>query len=155
MLVVSSGKKEESLKQSQDSDPSSKSDKSSLETTDVDAIVAQIRSDYYATQTDTGSEKTINGVTYYEKNGEVTKIVCQGNDSGMRYSREYYFKNSKLYFAFVFDGDAENRLYYYNDELIRYIDEKGNTFDYDGSKIDCPFREQALNEAYSLLRAYY
>ena len=161
MLVVSSGKKAESSDSSSSQSSYWKPESSDYESEsssgdiDISAAIAQIRTDYYATNADPGTKKTINGVDYFYKNGSVTKINCPKSSSGMSYSREYYFKNDKLYFAFFKDGSAEDRLYFYDDELIRFIDEKGTTFDYDGSRIDCPFREQAINESYALLDLYY
>ena len=69
--------------------------------------------------------------------------------SGWNYSREYFFKNDKLYFALIYDGTEEHRLYFSDDILIRYIDNNKNTYDY--GNISCPFETQAKNEAYSLL----
>ncbi len=161
LLVVSSGKKAESSDKSSSQsgnrrpESSNYESKSSSVDVDIDSEIAQIRTDYYATNADPGTKKTINGVDYFYKNGSVTKISCPKTSAGMNYSREYYFKNDKLYFAFFFDGSAEDRLYYSDDELIRYIDENGTTFDYDGSAIDCPLREQAINESYALLDLYY
>ena len=112
-----------------------------------------IRENYYSTQANPGIEKTINGVKYYYKDNSITKIVCYGN-SDTNYSREYFYKDNKLYFAFIFNGNKENRLYYCDNTLIRYIDENKNTFDYDGTKIDCPFSEFAENESVNLLQQF-
>ena len=120
---------------------------------DVDSEVAVIRENYYSTQANPGIEKTINGVKYYYKDNSITKIVCYGN-SDTNYSREYFYKDNKLYFAFIFNGNKENRLYYCDNTLIRYIDENKNTFDYDGTKIDCPFSEFAENESVNLLQQF-
>ena len=147
MLVVSSGKPAQSSQQSSQSavqhTPTPK------KTFDVASEVAQIRADYYATQDDPGAEKTVNGITYYTKNGETTKIVCPNGTSGWDYSREYFFKNGKLYFAFIFDGTIEHRLYFADDTLIRYIDDDSVACDY--GDIQCPFEQKARTEAYQLL----
>lgn len=144
-LVVSSGKPAQSSQQSSENTVQNAPKKSY----DVESEVAQIRVDYYATQDDPGTEKTADGITYYTKNGETTKIVCPNGTSGWGYSREYFFKNGKLYFAFIFDGTIEHRLYFTDDTLIRYIDENSVTYDY--GDIQCPFEQKALTEAYQLL----
>ena len=145
MLVVSSGKPQQAQQQSSE-DAVKTNPKKSF---DVDSEVAQIRIDYYETQENPGTEKTVNGITYYSQNGDTTKIVCKNGTSGWGYSREYFYKNGKLYFAFIFDGTIEHRLYFADDTLIRYIDNKSVTYDY--GNIQCPFESKALSEAYQLL----
>ena len=149
MLVVSSGKPAQSSQQSSQQSSESTVQNAPKKSYDVESEVAQIRVDYYATQDDPGAEKTVDGITYYTKNGETTKIVCPNGTSGWGYSREYFFKNGKLYFAFIFDGTIEHRLYFADDTLIRYIDENSVTYDY--GDIQCPFEQKALTEAYQLL----
>lgn len=155
MLVVSSGKPAQSSQQSsqqssrQSSQSAAQPTPTPKKTFDVESEVAQIRVDYYATQDDPGTETTVNGITYYSKNGATTKIVCPNGTAGWGYSREYFFKNGNLYFAFIFDGTIEHRLYFADDTLIRYIDDDSVTHDYSG--IQCPFEQKALAEAYQLL----
>ena len=115
---------------------------------DVDNEVGKIRSLYYATQDDPGDEYESLGVTYYYKNGEVTKAVCPSGYNDWNYTRWYFYSNGKLYFAFVFNGTEEHRLYFVNDTLIRYIDANGKTMDY--GSINCPFESRVKSEAYSL-----
>ena len=152
MLVVSSGNDTNSPF-SENNKSNSSNFNSPPKAIDVDSEVAVIRENYYSTQANPGIEKTINGVKYYYKDNSITKIVCYGN-SDTNYSREYFYKDNKLYFAFIFNGNKENRLYYCDNTLIRYIDENKNTFDYDGTKIDCPFSEFAENESVNLLQQF-
>ena len=114
----------------------------------VDTEVGKIRSLYYATQDDPGDEYEVSGVTYYYKNGKVTKAVCPSGYNGWNYTRWYFYSDGELYFAFVFNGSEEHRLYFYDDTLIRYIDPNGNTMDH--GSIDCPFESRVKSEAYSL-----
>ena len=139
MLFVSSGKPTEPTTQAP----------TTLPYIDVDGEISQIRIDYYATQAYPGKKSTNGDVTHYTRNGKTTKIVCPSGMSGWNYSREYFFKNDKLYFALIYDGTEEHRLYFSDDILIRYIDNNKNTYDY--GNISCPFETQAKNEAYSLL----
>lgn len=45
-------------------------------------------------------------------------------------SRTYYFdENENLTFALIKDNVGEHRLYFYNDRLIRYINEDGQNYD--------------------------
>lgn len=40
-----------------------------------------------------------------------------------------------MYFAFVYAGKEEHRLYFKDGVLIRYIDESKNTYDYGNKKL--------------------
>ena len=143
MLYVSKGAEETEAPASAPK-PASAPEKS----LDVDNEVGKIRSLYYATQDDPGDEYESLGVTYYYKNGEVTKAVCPSGYNDWNYTRWYFYSNGKLYFAFVFNGTEEHRLYFVNDTLIRYIDANGKTMDY--GSISCPFESRVKSEAYSL-----
>ncbi len=121
-------------------------------TYDVAGEVENIRTLYYATQADPGKEDTRGDVSYYVKSGAVTKIVCQNGYNSWGYSREYFYDKGKLYFAFIYDGTEEHRLYFKDGMLIRYIDDHGNVTDFGG--ISCPFESKAKNEAAGLLQNY-
>lgn len=43
----------------------------------------------------------------------------------------YYNDSNELYFAFVFNGESENRFYIYDDTIFRWIDERGVIHDND------------------------
>lgn len=119
---------------------------------DVESEVAKIRTLYYATQDDPGTEDVRGDVSYYAQSGRVTKIVCQGGYNNWGYSREYFYDNGKLYFAFIFKGTEEHRLYFKDGTLIRYIDDHGTVMDL--GSISCPFDAKAKSEAAQLLQSY-
>ncbi|MGN1127084.1 MAG: hypothetical protein ACI4RI_06555, partial [Ruminococcus sp.] len=109
--------------------------------------VSKIREWYYATQKNPGVSQDYGNKRVYTKNGDVTKITVFSGTDGLDYSREYYYHEGKLYFAFVYSGKEEHRMYFCNDVLIRYIDADRITTNYkDG--INCPFEEIVLQESY-------
>lgn len=125
-----------------------KPDSAPEKSVDVDGEVEKIRTQYYATQSNPGDEYEIDGVTYYYRNGNVTKAVCPSGFNEWNYTRWYFYSDGELYFAFVFSGSEEHRLYFADGTLIRYIDSNGTTMNY--GSISCPFESQVKNEAYSL-----
>lgn len=116
-----------------------------------EAEVAQIRKLYYATQEDPGTSNENSEVLRYVKDGATTKISVPASYNDNMYERWYFFNNNKLYFAFVFKGQEEHRLYFKNDKLIRYIDENNVTQHY--GDITCKMENWARNEAYELLKS--
>ena len=149
LLYVSKGKKKNS---------SSKTSSYTTEYTNstesnyinVASEVAQICQWYNSTQNDPGTKYSSNGIDYYRKNNEITKIIVPKGTDGWDYSRIYYYNNGNLYFAFIYSGKEEHRLYFSGNTLIRYIDDTKTTTDYP-NEIYCPFESQAYFEAYSLL----
>lgn len=115
---------------------------------DVKSIVNDIRNSYYSTQKSPGTKTVLNGVSYYTKNGQITKIVVPKGSRGRNYSREYYFKNGQLYFAFVYYGKTQYRFYYYDGFLVRYIGPDKKIVDYPDTK------DNEMSQVY-LLEAYY
>lgn len=104
----------------------------------VETEVKRIRKLYNTTQNNldsymSGSE--LEGSDYYYEGGYPVKISIKGGYNDWNYSREYFYHNKKLYFAFVYDGREEHRLYFKDGVLIRYIDEKKNTYDYGNKKL--------------------
>lgn len=68
-------------------------------------------------------------------------------------SRTYYFdENENLTFALIKDNVGEHRLYFYNDRLIRYINEDGQNYDInqDLNNYECKWTELCLNESYEI-----
>lgn len=116
----------------------------------VKAEVQQIRSWYSSTQANPGTKESYSGVDVYRRNGSVTKIFVKNGTDGWNYTREYYYNNDMLYFAFIHSGSEEHRLYFCDNTLIRYVDNYKRTTDYP-NYIDCPFESQAVYEAYNLL----
>lgn len=109
---------------------------SALSEINVEAEVAQIRSWFTETQTHLSEyargDDNSNGLDYYYSYGEngLAKIVVPKGYGGCDYERDYYYHDGELYFAFVFNGEEEHRLYFSYGLLIRYIDENKNTYDY-------------------------
>ncbi len=118
----------------------------------VESEVSKIRTQYYNTQDNLKNYSKIkgtNGATYYYNNVGQAVRVDVGKSDSLPYSKQYYFQNGKLYFAFIFDGKRENRLYFKDDQLIRLKDEYGNTTDMDRSHQDYVYWEtNVLYEAY-------
>lgn len=112
--------------------------KVSTDDVNVKKEVKKIRALYNKTQNNlesymTGSE--LEESTYYYEDGWAVKITIKGGYNDWKYSREYFYHNKKLYFAFVYKGSEEHRLYFKDGKLIRYIDEKKNTYDYGDNRL--------------------
>ena len=93
------------------------------------------------------------GVSYWHISNKVRLIVVSNNFKDNNCSRTYYFdKNEKLTFALMKDDIGEHRLYFYNDILIRYIDENGQKYDIeqDLSAHKCKWTGLALEESYEI-----
>lgn len=101
---------------------------------DVEKEVEKIRSQYYKVQNNLDSYMSgsylMDGDTYYYEKGFPVKILIKGGHHNWDYSREYFYRDDKLYFAFVYQKDEEHRLYFKDGILIRYIDENKNTYNY-------------------------
>lgn len=92
-------------------------------------------------------------VSYYYISDKIAVIEVSNDFRDINYSRTYYYdENEKISFALVFDDQKENRLYFKNDILIRYIDENKNTYDINYNLIDCKWEELVLTESYELLQ---
>lgn len=104
------------------------------ETFHVEEEVLKIRELYNATQSSLRnlSKKTDeNGITkYFDGKNNLLRADIP-SDSVTLYTKYYYFNDGEIYFAFVFDGRKENRLYFKNGELFRWIDEEGEIHDYE------------------------
>lgn len=75
------------------------------------------------------------------------KFVLSNGTDGWNYSRQYYFHDGDLYFAFVFNGTEEHRLYFKDGVLIRYIDENKNVYEYGNTDAFADLEEQVKDEA--------
>ena len=73
-------------------------------------------------------------------------------DDKNNYTRYYYFKDDKLYFVFAFDGTKENRLYFDNEVLFRWIDENGKIHDNDFANNEFISWENKILNELALLR---
>ena len=115
----------------------------------VENKVLTIRNWYNDTQSNLENLSTVKGVKgiteYYDKSSCVRIDVSA--DEKNSYNRYYYFKDNKLYFVFAFDGQKENRLYFYDEMLFRWIDESGIIHDNDfNSKEFISWEKVILNE---------
>ena len=88
---------------------------------------------------------------YYHPTEADEKIVLSNGADGWSYSREYYFHNGKLVFAFIFNGSEEHRLYFKDGHMIRYIDEHKNVYDFGALAPFADLEERALEEALRLI----
>lgn len=122
---------------------------------DIEVVANEVRSLYYETQDnkDSYDKKIIqDGVTAYVNNGQVVLIEVMGDKIGETYSRMYYFHNNKLYFSFIFSGMLENRLYFKDGILFRYIDEQKNAMDSGTGVENCGWESVAREESAKYLQ---
>lgn len=98
----------------------------------VEDEVLRIRGLYNTTQSNLSSltkDSSESGkVKYYDSDSKLVRMDIAAN-SITSYTKYYYFENGELYFAFIFDGTKENRLYFKDNRLFRWIDESGKTHD--------------------------
>ena len=118
----------------------------------VDEEVTQIRAWFYETQNklNSYSSEDDGDVLRYYDNGYLIKMVVDKGYHNWDYTREYYFHDGELYFAFMFDGSEEHRLYFKNNQLIRYIDENKNTYNYGDTEQFSDWSVPVIAEAYDL-----
>lgn len=93
------------------------------------------------------------GVSYWYISDQVRLIVVDSGFRKNKCSRTYYFdENEKLSFTLISDDKGEHRLYFYNDVLIRYIDESGCNYDINQNLNDhkCEWTKLALEESYEI-----
>lgn len=99
---------------------------------DIEKEVLKIRELYNATQSNlsnlTKKDSVSGKVKYYDDSSKLVRMDIPSN-SITSYTKYYYFENGELYFAFVFDGTKENRLYFKDNRLFRWIDEFGEIHD--------------------------
>lgn len=121
----------------------------------VEDEVKQIREWFYGTQDSLGSyeQSTSDNVTFYLEDGIPVKIVVKKGTDGWDYAREYYYHDGEFYFAFIYAGSDEHRLYFKDDQMIRYIDQDKNTYDYGETDRFPEWETPAIQEAYRLLEA--
>lgn len=120
--------------------------------TEAEDEVAQIREWYYDTQNDLENcrQDIVGNATYYYRDEKLVKIAVKEGTDGWGYAREYYFHDNAFYFAFIFSGSEEHRLYLKDDQLIRYIDENNNIYDNDDAENFLEWKESAVQEAHRL-----
>lgn len=119
---------------------------------DVEEEVNTIRAWYYSTQDNLDNllkaDYPDNIVCYFD-GAYPSKVVVPKDYDDWEYSREYFYHDKQLYFAFVYNKSEEYRFYFQNGVLIRYIDTDGNIFDY-GDLDDYSMEKRVKNESDSL-----
>ncbi len=93
------------------------------------------------------------GVNYWYISDKVRLIVVANGFRNNKCSRTYYFDDDeKITFALIKDDIGEHRLYFYNDILIRYVDENGQNYDININLDDCEceWTNLALEESYEI-----
>ncbi len=121
---------------------------------DVEKEVEYIRKLYYETQenVDNFLQNEIDGITYYLDKEELVKAIVKSGVGNSPYTRNYYYEEGKIYFAFIFNGTEEYRFYFKDNCLIRYIDSTKTVYDYGIAEMEI-FDEMCsdiLIEAYDL-----
>lgn len=94
---------------------------------EIKKMVAEIRELYVKTQSELKSYKC-DGFRYYDSQGLVHVDIRAGGFDGFvdnSYNREYYYKNGRLKFAFIYKNGLENRFYFENGKMFRWKDENG------------------------------
>lgn len=124
---------------------------------DVETEVKNIKSKYYYFQQNKAAAinyKLDSQIQiYYISNGSMSINIAKGYNN-TNYSRIYYFdENGCLYFSFIFNKSKENRLYFYDDILIRYIDEDKKIYDINDNLYNCKWEEFALKESYEIFNS--
>lgn len=120
---------------------------------DVNAEVLNIQEKYYSLPKPASlSEPTSSDPIFaYQDVNSMTIIKVYHGYGDVKYSRFYYFdEDGKLYFAFIFDKLKENRLYFKDDTIIRYIDEAGITYDLYNNLDTCEWEEFTIKESYEI-----
>ena len=118
----------------------------------VETEVEQIREWFYDTQNNMKNyeQQTSDNAGFYYWDGVLIKITVKEGTDGWNYAREYYFHDNSLCFAFIFSGSEEHRLYFKEDQLIRYIDEDKIIYDYGDTEQFAEWKEPTIQEAYRL-----
>lgn len=87
------------------------------------------------------------GVIAFYKGEKLSFIEVNGEKIEEKYTRWYFYNNDELYFAFVFYRLQENRLYFCNNILFRYIDEEKNVHDNGYGISECPWEDIVREES--------
>ncbi len=126
-----------------------KEDSQTLENVDVESEVATIRDYYYATQNNLGNYmlEEHQNLTMYHEAGYPVKIFIKSGYNDWDYTREYFYHDQELYFAFVYNNNEQHRLYFKDGIMIRYIDENGNTYDYGSLDAYSDWADKVKNES--------
>lgn len=102
-----------------------------LKKVNVESEVLQIRKIYNEIQDNVSSYKKIKtdrGTCYVNSKKGYQKGVLPPK-YGSSWNREYYFEDGKLIFAFYYSGQKEERFYFYDEVMFRWIDDEKVTHD--------------------------
>lgn len=116
----------------------------------VEAEVQQIRNWFTETQSNLSEydlETPETGVERYVSENGLVKLVYKTGYNGRGFERNFYYHDGELYFAFIFAGKEEHRLYFCRGTLIRYIDENKNTYDYGNTEAFEEWADWIIEEA--------
>lgn len=132
-------------------------DEKNITIINVEDEVKRIRSYYNGVQEQKGESQQHpidKRVRVYYISNEVVSIEVISGYKDIDYSRIYYFdEGGELCFAFVFDKEKENRLYFKNDILLRYIDESSEVYDLYDNLEACSWYELVIDESNELLES--
>ncbi len=109
----------------------------------VRPIYYEINEDIDSFKKMTDMEKTL----WYDGNNCVKKEFNAGTNS-WDITRQYYYDNDKLLFAFIFEKGTEYRLYFKDDRLVRFIDTDGAVYNNPGNLAVIDMAENVLKECY-------
>ena len=96
------------------------------------------------------SETSMGGVTEWrDSKGCIRKSFSKGVN-GVELQRDYYYDtdSGRIAFAFLYSGDAEYRLYFRTNQLVRYIGTDGETVNNPRDEYALRWGEYVLSEAY-------
>lgn len=113
-----------SVMQTKDEDYSGLISNSRLSSSEIEDEVLRIREVYNKIVSEKSKDKydetnLADGVTTYSENGEIRCIVVKKGANYSDYTRNYYFENGKLIFAYI-EGSDSHRLYFKDDVLFRW-----------------------------------
>lgn len=152
-----------SVMQTKDEDYSGLISNSRLSSSEIEDEVLRIREVYNKIVSEKSKDKydetnLADGVTTYSENGEIRCIVVKKGANYSDYTRNYYFENGKLIFAYI-EGSDSHRLYFKDDVMFRwrYASDavKFSEADNHDNEDSADFRTWeafALDEAYSYYR---
>lgn len=99
---------------------------------DVEEEVLRIRGIFNSVQKnlDSYSSSSISmGKSYASEDGAYQKITINKGENGIDYARDYYYEDNKLIFAFCYKGKWEQRFYFHNEVMFRWINEDKTIYD--------------------------
>lgn len=113
-----------SVMQTKDEDYSGLISNSRLSSSEIEDEVLRIREVYNKIVSEKSKDKydetnLADGVTTYSENGEIRCIVVKKGANYSDYTRNYYFENGKLIFAYI-EGSDSHRLYFKDDIMFRW-----------------------------------